>query len=112
MLCVLLEDEGYNVVTAADGLEAIDRFEESRPDLVVSDVMMPVLDGGHLASIINAREGVPVVGMTALSHLKRETDSHFAAVLHKPFQLDHFLQTISRLLPDRDPTAQATHSYY
>ena len=63
MLCVLLEDEGYNVVTAADGLEAIDRLEESHPDLVVSDLMMPeddqILLGENLAAISHLVDAGP-----------------------------------------------------
>jgi CheY-like chemotaxis protein len=98
MLSEVLLEEGYRVVTAQDGLEAMERIEEEPPDLVVSDVMMPVLDGGQLAGIIRARNDVPVIGMTALSKLRRGADAYFSAVLHKPFSLARLLQAIEELL--------------
>jgi CheY-like chemotaxis protein len=101
MVAQVLEEEGYRVVTAADGFEAVKRLDEAHPDLVISDVMIPVLDGGHLASFIHARPArkpVPVVGMTALSRLRRATDSHFAVVLHKPFDVEQMVRTVARLL--------------
>src|SRR5687767_1696843 len=105
MLSQFLTDEGYRVVTAQDGIEAMDRIDEEPPDLVVSDVMMPVLDGGHLAGIISTRTGVPVIGMTALTRLRRDADAYFSAVLHKPFNLGRLLQLIEEVLAQKAQTA-------
>ena len=107
MLCELLQGEGYRVVTAANGLEAVDLLQQGRPDLVISDVMMPILDGGHLASLIHAlspADEVPVIGVTALSNLSREADAHFTEVLHKPFDVEQLLRVVEGLLDGRkDP---------
>ena len=98
MLYEALSEQGYRVVTAQNGIEAMDRAQETHPDVVISDVMMPILDGGQLAGIISARSGVPVIGMTALSKLRREADEYFVAVFHKPFNLDQLLFTVQQLL--------------
>jgi CheY-like chemotaxis protein len=109
MLSEVLLEEGYRVVTAQDGLEAIERIEEEPPDLVVSDVSMPVLDGGQLAGIIRARNGVPVIGITAMSKLRRGADQYFSTVLHKPFSLTHLLQAIEDLLAKKSqPVARSS----
>jgi CheY-like chemotaxis protein len=101
VLSMALEQEGYRVATAHNGLEAVEYVTQIRPDLVISDVMMPVLDGGNLASIMDAKFGnraAPVLGMTALARLERENDGKFTEVIHKPFDLAEMLQTVSRLI--------------
>src|SRR3954463_10997619 len=63
----LLQDEGYAVRQAADGLEAIDELEVDDVDLVLSDVRMPRLDGPSLARRLHRRgHPVPVVLMSAV----------------------------------------------
>jgi hypothetical protein len=57
MLQQAFSEEGYRVLTAKNAIEAIDMIEAGVPDLVVSDVMMPVLDGGHLAGIGGGHDG-------------------------------------------------------
>jgi CheY-like chemotaxis protein len=99
-------DDGYNVVAAEHGLDAINRLGELHPDLVICDVMMPILDGGHVANIIRATpdlEAVPVVGVTALSRLRRACDSSFDAVIRKPFDVAELLETVATLLSSPQP---------
>ena len=75
MLRMGLEDEGHDVVMAADGEMALQRIAEQPPDLVVCDLMMPVLDGfGVLATMrANPRLArVPVVVLTAKSLTEAE----------------------------------------
>jgi OmpR family response regulator RpaB len=57
---------GYNVVTAADGEEALEAFRREPPDLVVLDVMMPKLDGYGVCQELRKESDVPVVMLTAL----------------------------------------------
>jgi two-component system response regulator SaeR len=106
----LLKEEGYRVVTAHNGFEAMDLIDEEPPDLVVSDVMMPVIDGGHLAGIISARTGVPVIGMTALDLLRREADANFWTVLYKPFNLGQLLQAVEDVLAQKAQSRGIAHS--
>jgi DNA-binding response OmpR family regulator len=61
-----LENEGYRVVCAQDGYEALDKFDEERPDLVVLDIRLPGMDGMEAMGKILARyENTPVILHTA-----------------------------------------------
>ena len=60
-----LESEGFRVVAAADGREALAKFRAERPDLVLLDLMLPELSGIEVCRIIRAESGVPIVMLTA-----------------------------------------------
>ncbi len=60
-----LEAEGFRVVSAADGREALTRFRADRPDLVLLDVMLPEMSGVEVCRIIRAESSVPIVMLTA-----------------------------------------------
>jgi two-component system response regulator RegX3 len=60
-----LESEGFRVVSAADGREALTVFRAERPDLVLLDLMLPELSGIEVCRIIRAESGVPIVMLTA-----------------------------------------------
>ena len=60
-----LESEGFRVVSAADGREALTTFRAERPDLVLLDLMLPELSGIEVCRIIRAESGVPIVMLTA-----------------------------------------------
>ena len=60
-----LEVDGYRVVAAADGREALAQFRAERPDLVLLDIMLPELSGVEITRIIRAESGVPIVMLTA-----------------------------------------------
>ncbi|MET0792670.1 MAG: response regulator, partial [Polyangiaceae bacterium] len=69
-LSKLLEQEGYSVATAADGLLALEAISESAPALVVTDLKMPNLDGmGLLAKIAEQGLGIPVIVTTAFGEV-------------------------------------------
>lgn len=65
MLGIVLRNEGFDVVHCADGLTALEVFRESRPDLVLLDVMLPGIDGIEVCKRIRAGSGVPIVMLTA-----------------------------------------------
>ncbi len=65
MLGIVLRSEGFDVVHCADGSSALEMFRESRPDLVLLDVMLPGLDGIEVCRRIRAESGVPIVMLTA-----------------------------------------------
>jgi DNA-binding response OmpR family regulator len=65
LLAYPLRKEGYEVVSARDGRQALDRFAEGRFDLVVLDVMMPKLDGIEVCRRLRARSQVPIIMLTA-----------------------------------------------
>ena len=60
-----LEADGFRVVVAADGREALTRFRAERPDLILLDLMLPELSGIEVTRIIRAESGVPIVMLTA-----------------------------------------------
>ena len=88
-LAEMLSDEGYDVVgQAGDGAKAIELAEELRPDLVILDVKMPVLDGIAAAERIAQQRIAPVVILTAFSQrelVERARDAGAMAYLVKPF---------------------------
>lgn len=65
MLSMVLQGEGFLVEHAYDGLEAVEQFRATRPDLVLLDVMLPGLDGIGVCEQIRAESGVPIIMLTA-----------------------------------------------
>ena len=88
-LAEMLTDEGYDVVgQAGDGATAVELTEQLRPDLVILDVKMPVLDGIAAAEQIASQRIAPVVILTAFSQrdlVERARDAGAMAYLVKPF---------------------------
>jgi DNA-binding response OmpR family regulator len=66
-LAEALDADGFRVVTAADGSEALLRFREHHPDLVVLDLMLPELSGVEVCRILRRESGVPILMLTAKS---------------------------------------------
>ena len=97
-LAEMLQEEGYDVVgQAANGQEAIDLARELRPELVVLDVKMPVLDGIAAAEVIAGERIAPVVMLTAFSQrdlVERARDAGAMAYLVKPFQRSDLVPAI------------------
>jgi CheY-like chemotaxis protein len=96
----ILELEGYPVVTATNGAEALRRIEEERPALVLLDMRMPGLNGWDVARILRERGlAVPILVMTAAQDARRWAAQIGASgYLAKPFDLDDLLGTVERLL--------------
>jgi DNA-binding response OmpR family regulator len=67
LLRMYLHNEGYEVVAAADGRQALDRFASESPDLVLLDLMMPAMNGFDVCTEIRKRSDVPVIMLTARS---------------------------------------------
>lgn len=93
-----LEDNGFEVVAeAADGEKAVALVEELRPDLVVMDVKMPLLDGISAAEIINRKRLAPVVLLTAFSQrelVERAAEAGALAYVVKPFTPNDLIPAI------------------
>ena len=105
LLHLYLEKEGYAVTLASDGGLGLEKFRAIGPDLVLLDVMMPVMDGWQLCRIIRSESNVPIVMLTA----KAETDDKVMGLkagaddyITKPFEMKEVLARIEAVLRRSD----------
>ena len=103
MLSVLLENEGYKVVTADSGFAAIEAAREHKFDVIISDIGMPGMNGYDLAKTLRTLPGydkVPMVAVTGFSMFDdrgRSLDAGFNAHLTKPIEPRVLLDLIEHL---------------
>ena len=96
-----LTKEGHDVVTASDGVEALDMARNKKPDLIVLDVMLPKLDGFEVCRILRRETTTPILMLTAKAS---ETDKVVGLELGaddymtKPFSMREFLARIKAML--------------
>ncbi|MFP2928520.1 response regulator transcription factor [Pyxidicoccus sp. 3LG] len=107
-LSEVLQDEGYDAFTAHDGQDGLRQLAERSPDLVLLDLMMPLMDGPAFltARALDARaQRVPVVVMSSAS---RSVLKGFAVAgfLAKPFKLEALLAVIESTLANAEPKKQ------
>lgn len=99
----VLEDEGYGVVKARSARKGLELLEQTRPDLVITDYMMPGMNGAEFARAIRAKPlfaNVPIILMTGAQGLEgRSAPELFTQVVDKPFHLDALLARIALLAP-------------
>ena len=104
LIQVNLERHGYQVDTANNGVQALEKIRANRPDLVVSDVMMPEMDGFELLSTIKrdpALEDLPIIMLTAKTQDKNVMEGYSRGAdmyLTKPFNPAELLAFVKRIL--------------
>lgn len=92
VLGMFLETKGYDVCTAFDGLDAIDKAQSEKPDVILLDIMMPLIDGYEVCKKLKAdptTADIPVVMLSAASHaesVKKGIDAGAVDYLVKPFE--------------------------
>ncbi len=101
LLKLYLEKEGYATAMAADGGKAVERFRAVQPDLVLLDIMLPVMDGWSVLQKIRAESKAPVIMLTAkgetndkVSGLQQGADDYIT----KPFEMKEVLARIEAVL--------------
>ena len=101
LLRLYLEKENYDVVIASDGGKGVEQFRRFQPDLVLLDLMLPVLDGWSVCRTIRAESKTPVIMLTAkgetedkVSGLKQGADDYIT----KPFEMQEVLARIEAVL--------------
>lgn len=97
----LLEDEGFEVETAGDGKEALERARQRKPSLVLLDMNLPVLDGYGVASGLHSTYGsaINIVTMTAGGRADEKAQRIGAiGYLSKPFELDTLIHLVRTAL--------------
>ena len=105
LLQLYLTKEGYAVSVAADGGQGLEKFRATQPDLVLLDLMMPVLDGWAVCKAIRAESQTPIIMLTA----KAETDDKVTGLrngaddyITKPFEMREVLARIEAVLRRSD----------
>jgi len=108
ILSYALEDEGYMVVKAGNGRKGLDVLDRERPSLVITDFMMPVMDGLEFARAIRERPQyaeLPVILMSgAQGNIGRQHGDLFAAVFDKPFDIHAVLAKVAELIGPGEPS--------
>lgn len=100
----LITDNGYDVQTAIDGLDALEKIESQKPDLIILDMEMPRMNGVELANHIRNREDLcdlPIMMITSRSTEKHRQQAGQAGINHyltKPFAEDDLISSIRQLL--------------
>jgi DNA-binding response OmpR family regulator len=101
-LAEALDLEGYAVETAANGALALDKVRVAQPDVIILDLMMPVMDGWAFMKACRSEAlcaGIPVLVTSAYRKLAETApELHVQACLAKPFDLDVLLGAVERLL--------------
>ncbi len=106
-----LSHEGYAVLEAVDGLQALDQLSKESPDLLLLDIEMPNLNGYDVLSIVRSHQefsALKIIMLTSRSsekHKRRATDLGANAYLTKPCSQDVLLKTIKSLFEDEDERA-------
>jgi CheY-like chemotaxis protein len=106
LITVNLELEGFDVVTAVDGQDALDKVKDARPQVVTLDVMMPRVDGWEAAARLRDDPETAHVKVILLSARAQEADLQRGerigvdAYLTKPFDPDELIDVVRRLMDE------------
>ena len=110
LLRLYLEREGYTVLEAENGVEVIKKWKSDKPDMLLLDVMMPVMDGWEVCREIRAESDVPIIMLTAkgetadrVSGLEMGADDYIVKPLEMPEVIARVRAVFRRIAPDDAP---------
>lgn len=110
LLRLYLEREGYTVLEAENGVEGIKKWKSDKPDMLLLDVMMPVMDGWAVCREIRAESDVPIIVLTAkgetadrVSGLEMGADDYIVKPLEMPEVIARVRAVFRRMAPDDAP---------
>lgn len=110
LLRLYLEREGYTVLEAENGVEGIKKWKSDKPDMLLLDVMMPVMDGWAVCGEIRAESDVPIIMLTAkgetadrVSGLEMGADDYIVKPLEMPEVIARVRAVFRRMAPDDAP---------
>ena len=110
LLRLYLEREGYVVIEAENGVEGIKMWKSEKPDMLLLDVMMPVMDGWAVCKEIRAESDVPIIMLTAkgetadrVSGLEMGADDYIVKPLEMPEVIARVRAVFRRMAPDDAP---------
>ena len=107
LLALYLEKDGFEVLTAADGGLGLLKFREEKPDLVLLDIMLPVMDGWAVCSEIRKTDRTPVIMLTAMEETEdkvRGLENGADDYITKPFEMKELLARVHAVLRRSDDT--------
>ena len=112
LLRLYLEREGYTILEAGNGVEGIKKWKSDKPDMLLLDVMMPVMDGWEVCKEIRAESDVPIIMLTAkgetadrVSGLEMGADDYIVKPLEMP---EMVLPLVTRTAPPRAASVSAS----
>jgi two-component system, OmpR family, response regulator len=103
VLEIALREAGYKVILASDGQEGVTKLATLHPNLVISDIMMPQMDGVEAFQQIKDQlqeDGIPIFIMTALNRKPwfADLEAEGAVIIQKPFDIEKLLRLIDDML--------------
>lgn len=104
VVTMFLESQGYEVVTAFDGLDTLEKVRSEKPDLILLDIMMPVLDGYEVCKQLKEDEqtaDIPIVILSAAAHaesVQRGLKAGAQDYIIKPFEPEKLREKIEQIL--------------
>ncbi len=104
VISITLGQKGYEIIEARDGLEALSRLNEEKPDLILLDIILPKMDGYKILSVIKNNEGfrkIPVIMLTSRDSFMSKVKGKLAgsaAYLTKPFAPEKLVETIEKYI--------------
>lgn len=107
VLEIALREAGYDVVLANNGADGMKLLETIKPALIISDIMMPHMDGVETFGRLRERlqdEGIPILILTALNRKPwfSELEDEGAVIMQKPFEVDELISLIGTILADEE----------
>jgi DNA-binding response OmpR family regulator len=97
--------ENFDIILSADGKEGVEKARAERPDLILLDIMIPIIDGFEVCRILKKDEktkAIPIIVLTALPHMD-DAEKAFSSgandFLNKPYTNERLLQKVYKLLP-------------
>ena len=105
-----LENDGFEVIVADDGYQGYERTKQEKPDLIILDVMIPVMDGFHVSKLLKNDihlKNIPIIMMSGTKKDKEDKEKGINACdadayLLKPFEHQELLNTINQLLTKKE----------
>ncbi len=104
VVAMFLEAQGYEVVTAFDGLDALEKVRTEKPDLILLDIMMPVLDGFEVCRRLKENEEtakIPILILSAAAHVEsvnRGLKAGAKDYIVKPFEPEKLVEKIEQFI--------------
>ena len=116
MTRIMVEAIGFEVIEASDGFEAIEQAKKNKPDAVLMDIAMPLLNGITAATMIHQIEDlsdVPIIAVTAYGRedVERASDFGFDAVIEKPVDIDDLKLVLEERLNSKPARAAGMETF-